>query len=591
MPSSPSCGAAACSTASRPAQTVKGSTFANTIRLVLRAGWRLPALLAVLDLLAGAIIAVELLIVRDIVGDLVDAGGSVATSTMLQFAVVVAIGRLVPAVSRDLQALVTEGVQKVLVQDVVARAALAPFEKLESPDFQDQLVRAQAAASGHVWEATSGALLTMRNGIASASLVVVLLSVSPELVPVLVAAGVLMVGVAALRGRLQYSFEFEDTEAGRERRYLQDALISRVEGKELRLFDSSGLLLRRHEDLSVQRYDQLRKLVKQRVLGAAVANVALAMALTMCLVVVSVQASSGNLSLADAAVAILATYQMASRLLSISASAGSVLQARLFVTDIVTFLSEPDATEALAAAGRARSAPPDANCLVLDRVTYRYPGADNDALADVSLRVETGEIVALVGENGAGKSTLAKVAAGLYPPCDGEVRVDDATRAIDAGPLAMLVSAVFQDFARYELSVRENVRLGAPWLEPDNARIERAIEAAGATELVAALPGGLETRLGKRFGGGTDLSLGQWQRLAIARAVFSDARFLIFDEPTSWLDGESAGAFPRLLRELAKDRGILVISHRPETCAAADRVVHLGRPGRALPGAIQVTTG
>lgn len=567
--------------------TATKNSFVGSARLVLRGGWGLPALLAVLYVLNGVLLAVELLIIRDVVDDLV-AGESIGASTVLRFAAVVAVGRLSPALAADLQVYVMENVRKVLLEDVLSRAALAPLEQLETPEYQDRLVRAQASASGHVWSAMGGVLTVARGVIASLSLLAILLAVAPELVALLFAAGLLLAAVAVLRGRWQYRFEFDDTQAGRERHYLQDALVSRVEGKEIRLARSSGILLSRFRRLTEQRHTELAAVIRRRMAGAVLTTLALATALAVSLVVVSNRAAAGSLSLANAAVAVFAANQLASRLQAIANGFGTVTQSRLFVNDIQRFLAAPEVTGERGAAtpiavGSTRPS------LVLEGVSYRYPGTDQDAIEHVSLRLPQGEIVALVGENGAGKTTLAKVAAGLYEPTTGTVRIEQpetgtAQGGQEDGARSSEITALFQDFARFELSVRENVWLGAPWLEPDDEAINEAIRQAGAEDFVAALPAGLDTRLGKRFGGGVELSLGQWQRLAIARTLFSDAPFMILDEPTAWLDGESATAFVSLLTDLARDRGILVISHRTDTIEIAHRQVRMYRQDRHHPG-------
>jgi ATP-binding cassette subfamily B protein len=212
---------------------------------------------------------------------------------------------------------------------------------------------------------------------------------------------------------------------------------------------------------------------------------------------------------------------------------------------------------------------------VLDTVSYTYPDTATPAVRGVSLRVEPGEIVALVGENGSGKSTLAKLAAGLYQPTAGSVRLDGSGTASSGEPLTGLVSAVFQDFARYDLTVRENVWLGAPWRGDDTAAIQAALADAGAAEPLQRLPEGLDARLGRRFEGGLGLSIGQWQRLALARAFYSPAPLLVLDEPTAAMDPKvEADLFDRI-RELCAGRGVLLVSHRFSTVRSADRIVVL----------------
>ena len=212
----------------------------------------------------------------------------------------------------------------------------------------------------------------------------------------------------------------------------------------------------------------------------------------------------------------------------------------------------------------------------LDNVSFIYPGGDRPALTNLKLTIRPGERVALVGENGAGKTTLIKLLLGLYRPTAGRIVVD----GVDLNELApddwyRRFGTVFQDFVRYETTVRENIVFG--WLEGrDDARaLAATVARSGADEVVAALPDGLDTRLGKEFHTGVDLSVGQWQKLAIARAYFRPADILILDEPASALDAKSEAAVYEHFARMAEASTVLLISHRLGSCRIADRILVL----------------
>ena len=209
-------------------------------------------------------------------------------------------------------------------------------------------------------------------------------------------------------------------------------------------------------------------------------------------------------------------------------------------------------------------------------VSFTYPGADKPTLKDLSFTIEPGETVALVGDNGAGKTTIAKLIAGLHRPTGGAVLFDGVdARDIDVGHLRREVTCLFQHFGRYAASAADNIAFG-DWerLLDDDAGIEAAARAAGVHELVSAMPQGYRTMLGRAFGQ-YEPSGGQWQQLAIARAIARDARILILDEPTASLDVDTEYRLFLRYRALAEGRTILLISHRFSTVRMADRILVL----------------
>jgi ATP-binding cassette subfamily B protein len=212
-----------------------------------------------------------------------------------------------------------------------------------------------------------------------------------------------------------------------------------------------------------------------------------------------------------------------------------------------------------------------------DNVTFSYPGGTEPAVAGLNLQIRSGELIALVGENGAGKSTLVKLLLRFYDPDQGSVRVGGVDlKDLEPEVLRGRIGVLFQDYASYELSVRENVVMGRPDGKPhDKANDERVMEAlrdARSDWLLKKMPRGLDAKVGRLFEGGHDLSGGEWQRLALARIMYRDADIWILDEPTSSLDPEAEAAIFAELKENLKGRIGIVISHRFSTVRIADRI-------------------
>jgi ATP-binding cassette subfamily B protein len=211
--------------------------------------------------------------------------------------------------------------------------------------------------------------------------------------------------------------------------------------------------------------------------------------------------------------------------------------------------------------------------LVVENVSFTYPGTDRAVLREVSLEIRAGEVVALVGVNGCGKTTLAKLLCQLYRPQSGRILWDVTdTASIDPRSTRKSIAVVFQDFVRYQLDARANVALGRPGRPDDWGAVVEASRSAGAHEFLAALPRGYDTVLSRAFAGGEDLSIGQWQRVALARAFYRDAAFLVLDEPTAALDARAEQDLFESLRQLCRGRSVLFISHRLSSVRSADRI-------------------
>ncbi|MGH2353895.1 MAG: ABC transporter ATP-binding protein, partial [Chloroflexota bacterium] len=258
---------------------------------------------------------------------------------------------------------------------------------------------------------------------------------------------------------------------------------------------------------------------------------------------------------------------------------GRVAESFRFLPSLLRVLDAPPDLP-LPPPDQARPAPrPIRQGIVFEHVAFTYPGRSESALRDVSLSIAPGECVALVGQNGAGKTTLVKLLLRLYDPTAGRILLDGVDlRAYDLADLRREMGVIFQDFVRYELTAGENIAIGQIDARADEERVLAAAVRAGADEVLARLPQGLETPLGREFGG-RELSGGEWQKLALARAFVREAQVLVLDEPTAALDVPTEYAVYTRFRDLTRGRMTLLISHRFSTVRMADRI-HFLADGR-----------
>ncbi|MFE1476629.1 ABC transporter ATP-binding protein [Streptomyces cyaneofuscatus] len=281
--------------------------------------------------------------------------------------------------------------------------------------------------------------------------------------------------------------------------------------------------------------------------------------------------ATGRISVGHAGTAVFALQTVGQSVRGLVAVGARAVRTGLYMDDWTRFLDL--AGGYTMRRGEHRPAPPAE--IEIKQVSHRYAGKDHNALSDVSLTLRRGEVTALVGFNGSGKSTLSKLVSGLYLPTGGQVLWDGvATDDADPQALWQQVALVPQDYAHWPLTVRENVTQGQPTARGD-AAVREACEAADADEVVDKLGAGLDTLLAREWLNGEELSGGQWQRIALARAFFREAGLLVLDEPTANLDPRAEYRIFQRLRDLARDRVVLLVTHRITNVAVADRIVVL----------------
>jgi ATP-binding cassette, subfamily B, bacterial len=489
---------------------------------------------------------------------------------VLLLAGLTAITAVIASVRVGLGRYASELVVAVMWKRVLRVATRVDLRKFESARFNDRLQRVQANALTRPYQITHGLVATTGGAAASVGLLIAIVWAHPALVPLLLVGAVPVWLTSRRQSQLGADFLAQQTDSTRLRSYLTRIQTGRDEAKEVRAF---GLGRKFGQRLNTLYADYLRDLAQHLLhrsrLGAA-GSLGSAVLLALTLFLLAWLISTGRLSIAEAGAALVAIRLLAGQIQSGLSGVQAIFESGQFIDDLDGFL-----TLAPAAEGGTREIGPPAEFhrIRADAVSFSYPGRSALALQAASVEINRGEVVALVGENGSGKTTLAKVIAGLYEPGSGAVRWDGVdVRTFRPELFRERVAIIFQDFVRYGLSAEENIAVARPDDEVDHAAIREAAKLADADSFLAALPAGYETPLSRRFTGGHELSGGQWQKVAIARAFYRNAPLVIIDEPTSALDARAEYELFSSLHEVLRGRSALIISHRFSTVRTADRI-------------------
>ena len=458
---------------------------------------------------------------------------------------------------------------------LLAQASKVDIGHFDNSDWHDRLARAKRDVSWRPGDLTWSVLGLSGNIVTVVLMAGILASLHWVLVVLALAAAALSLALEHRVTSRLYEYFYKETPEEREREYLGDLLVQPRSTKEIRAYVLADYLLGRHgklsEDLFNQRELMYRSATRISMLTGLVGGTTLALAY----VFLAIRGVAGTIDPGGVVLVIGAFTAVSGTLGQISSTFVAVDQHTTFLADYFSFLSigplvpvpaephpEPAWHNAIGTAG-----------IEFDNVTFSYPGGTEPAVAGLNLHIRGGELIALVGENGAGKSTLVRLLLRFYDPDQGSVRVGGVdVRNLDPAVLRSRIGVLFQDYVSYELSVRENVVMGRPDGEVKDERVMEALRDARSDWLLKKMPRGLDSKVGRLFEGGHDLSGGEWQRLALARIMYRDADIWILDEPTSSLDPEAEAAIFAELKENLKGRIGIVISHRFSTVRIADRI-------------------
>ncbi len=479
------------------------------------------------------------------------------------------------SVARTAASLVTAAQSRVVVDhmyDILhAKSIEVDLEYYENAQYYDTLHRAQEQASYRPIQIVNGLTMIFRSTISLLGVVGLLFSFHWSVGLVLLVAVLPNAVVRVYFSRKTFQLQRQYTGDDRKAWYYHWMLTAVDFAKEIRIFGLGPIFIREYQQLR----DRLRSLRLKldidrsglELLAQIIANAAVYTSYGF----IAYRTLSGFSTLGDLVMFYQAFQRGQGFLQDLLGGITSLYENNLFLSNLYEFL---DLKRTVLEPASPRAVPrPITRGIEFDHIRFQYPNTEREAIEDVSLAVRPGEVIALVGENGSGKTTLMKLLLRLYEPTRGAIRIDGTDICQFTTPdLRREVSIIFQDYAHYNLSARDNIWYGNVEEPPDDARITAAARHAGAHEVIASLHDGYDTVLGKLFERGEELSTGQWQKIALARAFLRNAQIIVLDEPTSAMDPKAEYEVFMKFRELLEGRMAILISHRLSTVRMADRI-------------------
>jgi ATP-binding cassette, subfamily B, bacterial len=456
---------------------------------------------------------------------------------------------------------------------IMYHASRLDLASYEDPLFHDKLERARVQATDRLGMVQQLGRL-VQQVITTASLAASILFFSPWLLLVLIACV-----IPAFLGESHFAFlgyaqAFRQTPVKRQIDYLRFLGASKDSAKELKLFGLSKYLTDRFQKLSDDIFVQNVALAKRRLLASSLLSLLTTVGYYGAYAYVILETVRGEMTVATLVFLTGAIAGASANLQMIFSTFSSIADQSLFLTDLLQFFavrptvfSKPNAL---------KTPRPIREGIEFRDVTFSYPGSDRPILRNLNLSLKPDERIALIGENGEGKTTIVKLLTRLYDPAGGQILLDGIDlREYDLDDYASNIAVIFQDFMRYDMTAWENIAVGQIGARENLEKVELAAKKSLAEGVIQKLPNGYDQMLGRRFETGVDLSGGEWQKVALARAYLRDAQILVLDEPTAALDARSEHEVFERFAELTKGKMALLISHRFSTVKMADRIIVL----------------
>jgi ATP-binding cassette subfamily B protein len=557
----------------------------RALGLVWQTNRRLTVILGLLTLVAGVLPAAVAYVGALIIDAVVSASKiytetgeaefmSVFSLVALEAAVVAALAGAQRGISLCQALLRSQLGQRVNVM-ILEKALTLELAQFEDSEFYDKLTRARREASSRPLSLVNRTFGLAQNLVSLVSYGVLLVQFSPWAVAVLIVAGLpSFIAETRFSGEAFTLFRWRSPDT-RMQIYLETVLAREDNVKEVKLFGLGPLLLQRYRNIFNRLYTRDRSLaIRRDGWGFALSLIGTA-ALYGAYAWIAASAVLSRITLGQMTMYLMLFRQGQSAVAAILTAIGGMYEDNLYLSTLYEYLETPSAREEPMPAAEPSSGPRPDDGIRFEGVSFTYPGASRPALSNIDLHIRPGESLALVGENGSGKTTLIKLLTRLYRPQTGRILLDGKDlEDWDEESLRQRIGVIFQDFARYQFLVGENIGAGDVRFFDDDERWREAAEKGMADEIVSDLPEGYQTQLGKWFKGGQELSGGQWQKIALARAFMrSEADILVLDEPTAAMDAAAEATIFEHFRKLTESRIAILISHRFSTVRMASQIV------------------
>ena len=552
--------------------------------------------LVVISLLEGVLPVIGSVITRNILNELqiiisaravADSGGTPFIATfwgsmvmllLIFFFVYKILNNIITRFNSAITRVAGEKVVKYIKVQIMEKAKTVDLASFDLPEFYEKLENANREAGMRPVNVLSSTLNTISHTISLISYIVIL-ATAPGMWWTAIVMLIISIPSAAINfhyRRKNFMYLRHRSKDRRQMNYYSSLMVNKDMVKEIRMFDLSDEFIGRFESVFSKYYAGIRKLIIRENLWHILTTLISSVINCAFFVIIALKVFSGEIQIGDYQYYTNALTSIAATVASLIGISATVYEGTLFIDNLLSFMNEkPTVVPITDTPAQIEHGKP--HTIEFVNVSFSYPGAKRRVLENINLTLRPGETMVLVGLNGAGKTTLLKLLTRLYDPTEGYILLDGRDiREYDVRELYKTFGIIFQDFGKYAFTVSENISFGDLSKPVDNARVREAAAQANASEYISSLPNGYDTALMKYFEiDGIELSIGQWQKLSIARAFYSDSDILILDEPTASLDAIAEQEIFNQFDKLREGKTTIFVSHRLSSATIASKIVVL----------------